>query len=177
MSFVLSAAILAAVAILVSLIRLLRAMSDAGRNLPVTADWIDDLSIERYRPMMRLLDSAELESLRSQPGFTSQAAAKLRAQRCRMFRGYLKSLTTDFGRVCGAIKILMVQSRHDRSELALALVRQQFLFAAGVIAAQFRLVLYRFGLCGVDVTALVRNFDSMRIELRTLVPSALPTRA
>jgi hypothetical protein len=28
------------------------------------------------------------------------------------------------------------------------------------------------GLCGVDVAGLVNIFDSMRLELRTLVPSA-----
>ena len=34
-------------------------------------------------------------------------------------------------------------------------------------------IFYRFGLCGVDVTELVRIFDAMRLELRSLVPSAL----
>ena len=35
----------------------------------------------------------------------------------------------------------------------------------------FRLFLYRFGLCGVDVTDLVKIFDLMRLELRRLVPA------
>jgi hypothetical protein len=37
----------------------------------------------------------------------------------------------------------------------------------------FRLFLYRWGLCGVDVTSLVKNFDLMRLELRSLVPATL----
>jgi hypothetical protein len=177
MNIVIGAILVVSAAILCALVRLLRKMADAGRKLPVTADWIGDLSVERYRPMVRLLDGADMESLRLQPGFTKQAAAKLRAQRCRMFLGYLNALSTDFGRICGAIKLLMVQSQYDRPDLAAALIRQQFLFAAGMLAVEFRLVLYRMGICGVDVTALVKNFELMRLELCTLVPAAFAARS
>jgi len=173
MNFVLAAVSVFCAAVVFVLFKLLRGMAAAGRSLPVTAEWIDELSIERYKPMMRLLDCADLEFLRAQPGFTPEAAAKLRIQRCQIFRGYLRSLSTDFGRVNGAIKLLMLQSRRDRPDLAASLVRQQFLFAAGVMVVQVRLVLYRFGVCGVDVSELVRIFDSVRLELRSIVPSAL----
>jgi len=175
MNFIFAAVCVLCAAVLLALFKLLRNMAAAGRSLPVTAGWIDELSVERYRPMMRLLDGADLDFLRSQPGFTPQAAAKLRIQRCQIFRGYLRSLSTDFGRINGAIKLLMLQSRRDRPDLATILMRQQLLFASGVLAVHVRLVFYRFGLCGVDVTDLVRIFDSMRLELRKLVPSALPT--
>ena len=158
--------------VLYALLRLLRGLSAAGRNLPVTADWIEDLSVERYRPMLRLLDSTELDGLGSQPGATPEAAAKLRSQRCRMFRGYLRSLSTDFGRICGAIKLLMVHSENDRPDLAAILIRQQFLFACGLLNAYCRLALFRFGLGGVDVTSLIGIFDGMRIELRNMMPAA-----
>jgi hypothetical protein len=146
-------------------------------SLPVTAGWIDALSIERYRPMMRLLDSEDLEFLRSQPGFTPHMAAKLRIQRCRIFRGYLRSLSDDFARVCMALKIILMQSRDDRPDLAKALVRQQALFAAGMAAVHVRLFLYRWGLCSADVTGLVTIFDGMRLELQTLVPATLGMEA
>ena len=48
------------------------------------------------------------------------------------------------------------------------------MFASGLLAVHFRLFLYRWGICTVDVTALVQIFDVMRIELRNLVPSAMP---
>ena len=44
----------------------------------MTADWIDELSIDRYRPMQRLLDTAELDFLRAQPGFNPQMESRLR---------------------------------------------------------------------------------------------------
>jgi hypothetical protein len=48
------------------------------------------------------------------------------------------------------------------------------MFASAKLAVHFRLFLYRWGICTVDVTALVQIFDMMRIELRNLVPTAMP---
>jgi hypothetical protein len=155
---------------------LLRKVAASG-SLPLTAEWIDELSVERYRPMIRLLDGEDLEFLRSQPGFTPKMEAKLRTQRCQIFRGYLRCLNADFGRVCAALKILMLQSRNDRPDLAAALMRYQAIFVLGMCMVQCRLVLYRWGVCAVDVTGLVDVFDKMRLELRTLVPVALPMGA
>jgi len=164
-------------ALLLVLRLLIRKLAVTGGKLPVTAEWIDELSIERYRPMMRLLDGEDLDFLRSQPGFTPRMATKLRIQRCQIFRGYLRCLSADFGRVCAAIKVLMLQSRNDRPDLAVALVRHQVSFACGILMVQFRLFLYRWGVCAVDVSSLIKMFDVMRLELRTLVPAAMPMSA
>jgi len=164
-------------AFLLALRLLIRKVAVTGGKLPVTAEWIDELSIERYRPMMRLLDGEDLNFLRSQPGFTPRMATKLRIQRCQIFRGYLRCLNADFRRVCAAMKVLMVQSRNDRPDLAATLVRNQLTFTCTMLMVQFRLFLYRWGFCAVDVTALVRMFDVVRLELRTLVPAAMPMNA
>jgi len=173
MEYVLAISIVTFLALAVALFLLVRKLTFNGSSLPLTAEWIDELSIERYRPMMRLLDGADLEFLRSQPGFTPRMATKLRVQRCQIFRGYLRCLNGDFQRVCAAIKILMLQSRQDRPDLAGLLVQQQMRFACEMGLVYFRLVLYRWGVCGVDVTGLVKNFDLMRLELRSLVPATL----
>ena len=156
---------------------LARKLAFSGTSLPLTAEWIDQLSIERYRPMMHLLDSADLESLRTQPGFTPGMAARLRHERCQVFRGYLRCLRTDFQRVCAALKLLMLHSRYDRPDLAGALVHHQLMFECGMVLVGLRLFLYRLGVCGVDVTDLVKNFDVMRLELRRLVPATLAAGA
>src|SRR5579883_345449 len=150
-----------------------RKLAFQSRSLPVTAEWIDELSVERYRPMMRLLDGGELAFLRSQPGYTPRMAVKLRRQRSQIFQEYLRSLSADFGRVCSALKLIILSSRHDRADLAGALVRHQTRFALGMMNVYCRLYLYRLGVCGVDVAGVVNIFDSMRLELRTLVPSAV----
>lgn len=157
---------------LLALVLLVRRSVASPGGLPLDAGWIDELSVERYRPMMRLLDDRDLEFLRSQPGFTPRMATRLRTQRCRIFRGYLRCLEGDFRRVCMAVKVLMLQSRHDRPDLAAALVRHQATFALSLAIVNVRVFAYRWGLGGVDVSSLVRSFDAMRLELRSLAPSA-----
>jgi hypothetical protein len=177
MEYVLAISIVTFLALAVALFLLVHKMAFKGSSLPLTAEWIDELSIERYQPMMRLLDDADVEFLRSQPGFTPRMAAKLRSQRCQIFRGYLRCLDGDFQRVCAAIKILMLQSRQDRPDLAGILLQTQMRFACEMGLVHFRLFLYRWGVCGVDVTSLVKNFDLVRLELRSLVPASITVGA
>jgi hypothetical protein len=169
--------VLTLVGLVTALAFLVRSLGSSGQSLPITAEWIEELSIERYKPMLRLLDSSDLEFLRSQPGYTPRMEAKLRAQRCQIFRGYLRCLNTDFRRVCMALKLIMAQSEQDRPDLASVLVHHQIMFTSGMIAIQARLCLYRWGICTVDVSNLVQIFDVMRLELRTLMPAAVPACA
>lgn len=173
MEVIVTTSILVAAGILLAAFLLVRKLVSGGPSLPITSEWIGELSIERYRPMMRLLDGADLAFLRSQPGFTPRMARELRVQRCQIFRGYLRCLDADFGRVYAAIKLMMLQSRHDRPDLATVLLQQRVQFACAMFEVRLRLFLYRWGVCGrVDVAGLVRTFDVMRRELRTLVPSS-----
>jgi len=174
MAIVMSMSLVTCADFVMVLCLLIRRLGNAGCRLPVTPEWIDELSIERYQPMMRLLDVRDLEFLRAQPGFTQQMVRNLRAQRCQIFSGYLRCLSADFARVCSALRVFMVQSRHDRPDLASTLIRSQVQFACGLVSVRFRVFLYRWGLCSIDVRGLVQIFDGMRLELRSLVPAAVP---
>ena len=145
--------------------------------LPVTAEWIDELSVDRYRPMMRLLERDDVDFLRSQPGFTAGMASRMRSERCRIFRSYLGCLHSDFQRVSMALKIVMVQSRYDRPDLAAILVRSQRAFIFSMMLVYGRVLLYRLGLGTVEVAELLRLFDSARLELRSLVPAQMGAAA
>src|SRR6476660_4877785 len=136
--------------LILATVAVLRRLGPADRSLPVTAGWIDDLSTDRYRPMMRLLDSSDIVFLRSQAGYTRKMESKLRAQRCQIFRGYVRCLDKDFRQVCMALKIVLVQSQHDRPDLSAVLIHHQIMFASGMLAVYFRLFLYRWGICSVD---------------------------
>jgi hypothetical protein len=103
--------------------------------------------------------------------------SKLRAQRCQIIRGYLHCLDMDFKRVCMTLKLVLVQSVQDRPDLSAVLLHHQIMFASGMLAVHMRLFLYRWGICTVDAASLVQIFDVMRIELRCLVPSAMPAGA
>jgi len=161
----------------IALFLIIRKVAFSGGDLPVTAEWIDELSTERYRPMMRLLDGRDLEFLKAQPGFNAEMAVRIRQQRCQIFGGYLRCLSTDFRRISSALKLIMLQSRQDRPDLAGILLRHQLAFGWGMIAVHCRLLLYRWGIGTVDVASLVRIFDAVRIELRSLVPAAVPAAA
>src|SRR5579859_2306032 len=63
--------------------------------LPATTTWIDEFSVERYRPMLRLLDGTDLRFVCSHSSVTPKLVAHFRRERCRILRGYLRSLTTD----------------------------------------------------------------------------------
>ena len=160
-------------ALILATIFLVRSLGASKHSLPVTAEWIDELSIDRYRPMMRLLDSREIKFLAAQPGSSRRIERELRIHRCQLFRAYLQCLQRDFARVCTAIRILMAQSQQDRPDLALILVRHQLMFVSGFLNMQFRLLCYRAGICGVDARGLVQTFDAMRLELRSLVPLSM----
>ncbi len=139
-------------------------------RLPVTTDWLDDLSIERYRPMLRLLAEEDPRLWTRGPGFTPQTAARIRAQRCRIVRGYLRSMEGDFALLCTALKVIMAQAQDDRPDLGHTLVRSQITFTFGVAVVRFRLLLYRWGFGRVEVKGLLSVFDGLRLELRALVP-------
>jgi hypothetical protein len=164
--------VLACVAVAAALAFVMHTVSRPA-SLPVTADWIEELSLDRYRPMLRLLDEQEFRQLRSQPGFTPAMASQLRRQRCRVFRGYLRSLSADFSRVCLALKLLMIQAGEDRADLASTLVRTQIAFACGMALVQVRLALFSVGVGTVEAASLLKVFDGLRLELRTLVPATM----
>jgi hypothetical protein len=167
MGFIIAASALF-ICLVAALIKLARHFASPQR-LPITVEWLDELSIERHRPMLRLLDEEDLDFLRLQPGFTPEMATKFRIQRCQLFNEYLGDLDNDFKRICMALKVLMVQSKYDRPDLASVLVHKQMTFAYAMTTVQFQLVFYRYGMGSVDVTDLMKLFDGMRLELRTLV--------
>lgn len=174
---VITISIMILAALILGIAAVVRGLGSTDRSLPVTAEWIDDLSTDRYRPMTRLLDFRDIEFLRSQAGFTPKMESKLRAQRCQIFRGYLRCLDVDFQRVCTALKLVLVHSEQDRPDLSWVLLHNQILFAAVLLAVHFRLTMYGWGICTVDADRLVRIFDGMAFELRHLVPAAMPAYA
>jgi hypothetical protein len=161
----------------IALFVLVRNLGSPGYRLPVTAEWIDELSVQRYLPMLRLLESGDIEFIRSQPGYSRRLESRLRSHRCQIFRGYLRCLNLDFRRICMALKLLMAQSQQDRPDLASVLVHHQILFASGMLAVRVRLFLYRWGLCTVDVSSLVQIFEVMRVELCKLMPAPVAAHA
>jgi hypothetical protein len=156
---------------------LVRRLGSDHQLLPVTIDWLRELSTDRYRPMLRLLDATDFQFLRAQEGFTPEMASRLRRQRIQAFRGYLGLLEADFDRVGAALRVILTHSAYDRPELASLLFQRRLSFACGLLGIHCRILLFQWGWSCVDVSGLIRLFDGMRIELRTLVPLSSPLAA
>jgi hypothetical protein len=172
MTLLISLSLAAVLLVIFCVCLLLRRFAPGRRELPVTTEWMGELSADRYRPMLRLLDDTDFQFLRSQKGFTPAMAKRLRNQRAEIFRNYMRMLEGDFQRICAALKLVLAHSEVDRPELASTLMQYQVRFAAGIIGANARLLLFRFGVNGIDAAGLVKIFDSMRIELTNMVPSS-----
>ena len=151
---------------------LVRRLSADTQTLPVTTEWLSELSADRYLPMTRLLESADFEFLREQKGYTPEIGKRLRRQRAQAFLGYLQLLQSDFDQVAAALRLILAQSTCDRPDLASALLHRRVTFVCGVLEAHMHLAFFRLGWGGVNGAELIRLFDGMRLELRTLVPQS-----
>ena len=87
MNLVIAASVFAALALISVLAFLIRKIGFGGKDLPLTSEWINDISLDRYRPMLRMLDEGDIAFLRCQPGFTPNMAKRLRTQRTQIRAG------------------------------------------------------------------------------------------
>ena len=117
----------------------------APPSIPVTAEWLDELSAD-VTDLLRLLDEEESQFLRTQPGFPPKPAPKLSSRRCRLLKRHLSRLENDFRLACLAIKVIIVQSERDRSDLAWLLIRNQVKFTSRMMMARFQLAWGRMSL-------------------------------
>jgi hypothetical protein len=169
MDLILSVAAVICLALAAALTFLFRRLIAGPKTLPVSVDWIDDLSAMRYRPMERLLGEEDERFLASLPGCNRKMVRRMRSERRRLFRGYLACLSTDFSRVGAALRLIMTHAGQDRPDLAGILYKQQALFAIGMLNVQWHLTLHAWGLGTVDVSGLVRAMEYMRLELRQII--------
>jgi hypothetical protein len=127
-----------------------------------------DYSPDDYRPMLRLLDEPDDRFIAAHPAFGPKKTREMRAERRQIFRGYLRRLRADYGRICLSIRTLIVESDVDRPDLVKALMRSQILFAVAVFGVEWRLVLHTMGTGTVDVRNLVAALEAMRGQWQSL---------
>ncbi len=168
-------------AVLVPLLALfaaiLRHIAAAGASTPVTPEWIGGFSTARYRPMERLLDEADHRFLAAHGELGRQLSRRLRSQRRRLFRAYLRCMERDFSRTSAILKRVALNATQDRPELVSALFKQRVLFAVGMVGVEIRLTLHGLGLASVDARRLVQAIESMRDQATMLIAAPSPSAA
>lgn len=174
MSTALAAAAVLLVLIAAAFVLLFRKLASPGRDPLPEAEWWSNFSLEKYRPMERLFAPEDYEFLAAQPGFTPALARKLRAERRRIFRRYLRCLSRDFDRFYKATKLLLLTAEQDRSELALALFRQRLSFRLALAGVHAQLALQTLGLGTVRVHGLVHALETVRQQMQTLTAQPVP---
>jgi hypothetical protein len=142
-----------------------------------TAEWLDTFSLERYAPMERLLDEGDFAFLASQPGYREEIGKRLRAERRKVFRGYLRSLVRDFNQLMRIGRMMVVYSTQDQQEFAHDLLHQQVKFYARVGALELQLALYPLGWRGLDVRGLLAALGTMRARVQSLTQEPPPLAA
>ena len=117
----------------------------APQPISVTAEWLDELSIETT-DLLRLLGEEDHQVLHTQPGFTPKSPAKFHIERCQLLHEHLPRLKSDFRLASMAVKVIMVHSQRDRADLARVLVRSQITFAYHMMMVRFQLACGRLRL-------------------------------
>jgi hypothetical protein len=136
-----------------------------------TAEWLNEFSIESYRPMERLFNEADYEFLAEQPGYHPGIAKKLRAERKMIFRSYLRQLAGDFHRLVHVANLMMVYSGDDRSDLAHSIFRLRVRFYWTVVCTEASLSLGPVvPIRPVHARQLIAALSTMHANVHQLAP-------
>jgi hypothetical protein len=139
----------------------------SGGN-PPGVSWLDGFSLDRYRPLDRLLDSSDLQFAAAHPGYTAAIGRKLVSSRRAAARLFLTELTTDFDQMV----YLGLSSRQDRPDLAHTLLRQWLAFHFRVFLLRVRLLLAPLGLAPRRPAGLLEALTRVRSVVALLDVSA-----
>jgi hypothetical protein len=154
MAFVVAASVVF-VGLISVLITLARRFA-APPPIPLTAERFDELSTD-VANFVRLLDDEEFHSFYSQDGSTPRIAYKLAIQRWKLMHEHLRHLKSGFKLICMALKVIIVESKQDRPDLAWALLRNQMTFAYGMTVIRFQLACFVCGILVFVVLCQVRK--------------------
>ena len=152
-----------------------RQVATLGRSPSIPPDWTPELSVDRYRPMFRLLSHDDIGFLRSQPGGTPALIKRVRRRRYQVFLGYLQSLERDFHAALQALTVVMVHSHSDRRDIVRTMIVSRMRFSVAVYRVRFRLLVYRWNLGQEPVAHIVNLFEGLQLALRTTAESPTAT--
>lgn len=126
---------------------------------------------DRYRPMTRLLDQEDFEFLAAQPGFRPEIARKLRTQRRRVMRMYLRAVSKDFNLLHARARRLVAAAPEEHHNLVGVLIRQRATFFRVRSMVEMRLALDWLLPGTVDIRPLIGALEKLQAELQMPAPT------
>ena len=120
--------------------------------------------------MIRLFDERDIQFLRTVPGYTRRMETGFRRRRCRIFHGYLRTLRAEFLVAQTELETLRIEAPEVHPQVALLVMRCRMRFVGTMVEAYLCLFQYRWGLGSAELGPVVERFESIRGELRRLIP-------
>jgi hypothetical protein len=120
--------------------------------------------------MVRLFDKRDIEFLRAVPGYTRHMETAFRRRRCRIFRGYLRTLRAEFLAAQTELETLRIEYPELHPQVALLVMRCRMRFVGSMVSAYLCVFQYRWELGNAELGPVVERFESIRSELRRLIP-------
>lgn len=117
-----------------------------ARNLEPTYEWFEAFNFARYQGLIHLFAPEDFNFLKSQPGYTPELLARLKADRLAIAQSYLNELQTDVRLLLNFANRASAQSGLDTDDFSAFLLKQEFRFALSMTRLRCELALMKFGI-------------------------------
>ena len=158
--------------LLVTIIRLRIRNGASGR---AHADGAAVFSLDRYRPMQRLLSEQDMLFLKRSPGYTKQMGKRWKRHQLVLFKMYLRELRLDFYKLHAEARSIVADTGMESSDLVRQLIRQRIQFEYATAKVELQISLAGFGMGAVSARPLLKTVEMMRKQLQTMAPRPMPT--
>jgi hypothetical protein len=162
---------LSAVLLLIAAVALLTRLSSPSDSTATSygadASFLDNFSLRRYQPMLRLASQLDKEFLNEIHSKTLGSCYR-KIQR-NLLRDYLRDATKDFHRMYAIATAKAVQASSDPGDLSLALFEQQISFLLSIWGIEARLLVDDYLPFAVDLQPLVAHLEGLATQTRSLL--------
>jgi hypothetical protein len=144
---------------------------DAVRSYGSDSAFLDQFSVSRYRPVLRLasrMDRSYLEKVHGKP-----LASCYRKMQRTILREYLRELSKDVNRLYAILNARSANARNDEGNVSLALTEQQTSFALLIWGIEARLVLDVVMPGPLNIAPLMSALDALTSQTQAIASPQL----
>lgn len=144
----------------------------AGRAGAAPVNSVDqsDVSADRYRPVVRLLDPQDLAFLEQLPGYHPSIGRRLRNERRKLMLTYLSMMKTDFDASYRLATDMLANAPQDQGSFAEILLRERSRFLLNYWRIRVSLVLRLTGETPAVARQMLASMQSVEQCLQTVSP-------